>query len=186
MLKLSKLFGLKSGILLLAALITVLSLPAISQAQKSDSTGGLNQLKFLLGEWVGEGSGKPGEGTGGFTFSMDLQNHVMIRKNYADYPAIYNKAAYRHEDLMVIYQLPGDTLRAIFFDNEKHVINYDVNPGKNQKAVIFVSPATGKGWRYRLTLAEIDDKNLSIKFEMAPSIDPEKFSTYIDAKAHKK
>jgi hypothetical protein len=186
MLKLLKLFGVRSGLILLAAIFAIIAMPAILNAQQSDSAGGLNQLKFLLGDWIGEGSGQPGEATGGFTFSLDLQNHVMVRRNYADYPPMKGRPAYKHEDLMIIYQVSLDTLRAVFFDNEDHVINYDVNPGSDKKSVVFVSPATGQGWRYRLTMAEIDEKNMSIKFEMAPSVDPNKFSTYIDAKAHRK
>jgi hypothetical protein len=186
MLKSLNLFGVRSGLILLAAMFAVTAMPAISNAQQSDSTGGLNQLKFLLGDWIGEGSGQPGEATGGFTFSMDLQNHVMVRRNYADYPPMKDKPAYKHEDLMIIYSISTDTLRAIFFDNEDHVINYDVNPAPDKKSAIFISPATGQGWRYRLTMAEIDDKNMSIKFEMAPPADQNKFSTYIDAKAHRK
>ncbi len=74
---------------------------------------------------VGEGGADPGQGVGGFTFSLDLQNTVVVRKNYADYPATKDRPAFSHNDLMVIYG-EGEKMRAIYFDNEQHVINYTV------------------------------------------------------------
>jgi len=43
--------------------------------------------QFLLGEWQGEGSGKPGEGSAIFSFYLDLQENVLVRRNRVDYPA---------------------------------------------------------------------------------------------------
>src|SRR5438067_2074282 len=79
-------------------------------------------LQFLAGEWVGEGTGSPGQGTGGFTFKLDLQDKVMVRTNFAKYPATNGRPAATHEDLMVIYtEAPDQRLRAIYFDSENHV-----------------------------------------------------------------
>jgi hypothetical protein len=47
----------------------------------------LEPLAFLLGEWEASGGGKPGEGTGSATFALDLQDRVIIRTSYAEYPA---------------------------------------------------------------------------------------------------
>lgn len=68
-----------------------------------------NAFKFLIGEWVGEGTGAPGEGTGGFSFSYDLQNTVLVRKNFANYPATKDRPAFTHDDLMIVYQEAGKT-----------------------------------------------------------------------------
>ena len=47
----------------------------------------LKSLNFLLGEWIGEGSGSPGEAAGEFSFTSDLQNTILVRKSSARYPA---------------------------------------------------------------------------------------------------
>ena len=60
--------------------------------------------RFLLGEWAGEGGGQPGRGTGGFTFALDLQDKVMVRRNRAELPAAAGRPAAVHDDLMVVYQ----------------------------------------------------------------------------------
>jgi hypothetical protein len=174
--------------IIVAMLLGFFSVSGAQQtAQKSDTTGGIKQLSFLLGEWIGEGGGaNPGQGTGGFSFSMDLQNTVMLRKNYADYPATKDKPSYRHDDLMVIYQTRGDTMRAIYFDNEGHVINYTVDIFKDTKSAVFVSPPSPQGPRFRLTQTLTDDKTMTIKFEMASPGQPDTFSPYITASAHRK
>jgi hypothetical protein len=167
-------------------LLALLSVPIASYAQQADGAAGIGQINFLLGEWMGEGGGAPGQGTGGFTFSPDLQNTVLVRKNYAEYAATQDKPAYRHDDLMVIYQSPGDSLRAIYFDNEGHVINYAVDVLKDKKTVIFVSPPSARAPRFRLTNTLIDSTTMSIQFEMTPPGKPDSFSTYITATAHRK
>src|SRR5205823_11916691 len=43
--------------------------------------------RFLLGEWIGEGKGGPGQGKGAFSFTTELQGKVLVRRNRADYPA---------------------------------------------------------------------------------------------------
>src|SRR5262249_30403287 len=59
----------------------------------------------FLGDWEGAGSGGPGEGRGEFSFAPELQGAVLVRRNFAEYPASKDKPAYHHDDLMVIY--PG-------------------------------------------------------------------------------
>jgi hypothetical protein len=154
---------------------------------KPDTTGGINQLSFLLGEWVGEGGGASlSAETGGFTYSMDLQNSVMIKKNYADFAASQTRPAFRHEDLTVIYQVPGDTMRAIYFDNEGHVINYTVDIAKDKKSAVFVSPPMPQQPRFRLIQTLKDEKTMDMSFEMAPPGQPDAFSPYITAIMHRK
>src|SRR5438132_13192855 len=82
-------------------------------------------LQYLVGEWVGEGGGSPDEGSGGFSFTSELQGQIVIRKNWAQYPATKDRPAFRHDDLMILYR-QGDRVRAEYFDNERHVIRYAV------------------------------------------------------------
>jgi len=142
-------------------------------------------FRFLIGEWVGEGGGDPGQGVGGFTFSLDLQNTILVRKNYADYPATNDRPAFSHNDLMVVYR-EGDKFRAVYFDNEQHVINYTVSFSKDSSAVIFVSDVMTGAPRFRLTNTRQGTDSMKITFEFAPPGQPEAFNRYIDAVARRK
>jgi hypothetical protein len=140
-------------------------------------------LQFLVGEWTGEGSGSPGQGSGDFSFTPDVQGKVLVRKSFAEYPAANGKPAYRHDDLMIVYR-EGDAhkLRAIYFDNEDHVIRYDVEPVKD--GVTFVSEPSASAPRYRLIYTSAGAKAIKIKFDIAP---PGKdFKTYIEAAARRR
>jgi hypothetical protein len=138
-----------------------------------------------MGEWVGEGTGAPGEGTGGFTFSYDLQNTVLVRKNYANYPATKDRPAFTHDDLMIVYQESGKT-RAIYFDNEQHVINYSVTVSSDSGSIVFVSDAVPSTPRFRLTNTKMSTDKMAITFEIAPPGKPEAFTRYIEAVARRK
>jgi hypothetical protein len=143
--------------------------------------------EFLVGEWIGEGSGDPGKGSGGVTFSWDLQKKVLVRKNRAEFPAAQGRPAFVHEDLMVIYQSEGGgPIRAIYFDNEGHVINYAATFSDDKKLLTFLSDATPQSPRFRLTYTKEKDDLVGIKFEMAPPGKPDDFKTYLEGRARKK
>ena len=144
-----------------------------------------NGFRFLLGEWVGEGSGDPGQGTGGFTFTFDLQNAILVRKNYADYPATKDRPAFSHNDLMIMYR-EGEKFKAVYFDNEQHIINYTVSFSKDSSAVVFVSDVISGAPRFRLTNTKQGTDSMKIAFEIAPPGQPEAFNHYIDAVARRK
>lgn len=139
---------------------------------------------FLLGEWKGQGGGEPGQGTGGFTFKPDLQQRVLVRTNYSEYPASKDRPAYRHDDLMVIYrEKPSSPVQAIYFDNEGHVIHYGVTIDSAAKTAVFLSQPEAGSPRYRLTYTAKGADAVSIKFEVAPPDKPEQFKTFIEARA---
>jgi hypothetical protein len=57
------------------------------------------------------------------TFRPELDGTVLVRKTHLDYPATKERAAFGHDDLIYVYHDPQDnSLRAIFFDGEGHVI----------------------------------------------------------------
>ena len=156
-----------------------------AQAQKAASAG-WEEWRFLLGRWVGEGTGQPGQGSGGFSFTLDLQGKVLVRKNHADYPATKDRHAFSHEDLMVVYHEEGQpAARAIYFDNEGHVIHYGASFSVDGTTWVFLSDATPSTPRYRLTYTKEKNGRLGIKFEIAPPGKPDAFSTYIEAQARR-
>ena len=127
-------------------------------------------FQFLLGNWSGVGSGKPGEALGSTSFSFDLDKRIIVRKNRVEFPPKPNeKSGLVHDDLMIIYPQPGDsTYRAIYFDNEAHVINYTVSFPEKQSFVVFESEGPDNAPRFRLTYEIGSDSLLTIEFSIAP------------------
>jgi hypothetical protein len=139
--------------------------------------------QFLVGRWTGGGAGQPGQGTGSFSFTPDLDGKVLVRKSFAEYPAANGKPAFRHDDLMIVYR--DETSRqmlAMYFDSEGHVIPYSVKPADGG-GVVFVTEGASDTMRYRLTYSSTGADRLKLKFEIAP---PGKdFATYIEAAARR-
>lgn len=153
-----------------------------SQPRKSNWDG----WRFLVGNWVGEGSGGPGQGTGGFSFQPDLQGAVLLRKNYTEYPATKEKPAYRHEDLMIVYADPATKrTRAFYTDNEGHAIQYAATVSEDGKAITFLSDVLPSRPRYRLAYVKTQDDRVAITFEIALARKPDQFAKYIEARAHR-
>jgi len=143
------------------------------------------EFNFIIGEWIGEGGGAPGEAVGSSTFYFDLQKTVLIRKSFADYPAANNNPAFRHDDLMIIYR-EGKFIKAIYFDNERHVINYSASLSEDLKTITFVSDINPAAPRFRLIYTKRDENTMSISFEFAPPGKPDEFSKYLDGVVKKK
>ena len=138
-------------------------------------------LAWLLGDWKSDPD--QSGATGGFTFEMKVQDHVMVRTNYSNAPASAGKPASRHEDLMMIYA-DGDKLKADYADSEGHVIRYDVKTGVGK--VMFESNEKANEPRYRLTYTKNSDGTLSGAFDIAaPGATPDAFKPYLSWKAHK-
>lgn len=141
-------------------------------------------LAPLLGQWVGEGKGAPGEGTGGFSFEPGLQGKVVLRRNFAEYPKTAERPAFRHDDLTVVYQVDGQgPLRADYYDNEGHVIRYTVTA--EGKTIRFLGDVTAGAPRFRLTYTITGADTVRIQFDIAPPGKPEAFNPYLDATARR-
>jgi hypothetical protein len=142
--------------------------------------------EFLIGEWVGEGGGQPGQGSGRFSFARELQGKVLVRRNRAEFPAAQGRPALTHEDLMVTYQPDASgSSKAIYFDSEGHVINYAATLSDQGRTLTFVSDAAAGAPRFRLSYTKIGDDRVTIKFEIAPPGKPDEFKTYLEGGAHR-
>jgi hypothetical protein len=140
--------------LLAALIIATAALPA--SAQNAD----WKQLDFLMGKWTAvAGDSLLGGGTGASSFEFDLDRKIIIRRNFASYDS-----GVKHADLMIIY-LDG-AMRAIYFDNEGHVIRYNVSvPAANR--MVLESDGAQAGPKYRFTYW-LEGALLHAKFEIAP------------------
>lgn len=139
---------------------------------------------YLIGEWVGEGNGQPGQGEGSFSFQTELDGKILVRKNHTVFPETANVAAKIHDDLLIVYQgNPGGSQEAIYFDNEGNTIKYKMSFTEN--SIILTSEKSANSPRFRLSYIKIDDKTVNITFEMASPDSPESFKTYLSGKAFK-
>jgi hypothetical protein len=145
-------------------------------------------LRFLVGEWTGEGGGSStGQGMGTYTFLPELDGKVLVRRNSADYPAANGRPAVHHEDVMTVYlESEGRAPEAIYFDNEGHVIHYTLEIDSAGKVVRFVSPPQPGQPRYRLTYRETANGVVAGQFEVAPPGKPEGFVRYMEWSARRK
>lgn len=155
-----------------------------SNAQKPLDNPQWASWQFLIGEWVGEGSGQPGEGSGYFSFLPDLQNTVLMRKSHAEYPASKDRPAFSHDDLMIVYQ--DTSTKAMYIDNEGHIINYSVEFSKDKNSVTFVSSFSPTSPRYRLIYIKLDNSRVKTTFEIAPPGEPDAFVQYLEGTAQRK
>ncbi len=170
--------------LLVLALIVWAGQPSSAQtAAKPDPWAG---LRFLVGTWEAKttGGNAQAQGTGTYTFQLELKDHVLARHSgYASCkgPGDFNC---EHGDLLYIYpEGPGPAMRAIYFDNEGHVIHYSVTAPKPGTAVL-ESDVAQPGPQFRLVY-ELDGDLMSGKFQirMPGKVD---FATYLEWSGRKK
>jgi hypothetical protein len=142
-----------------------------------------DKWNWLIGDWAGQGSGEPGKGGGTFSFKFDLDKKILVRKSHSEYPATNDKPAIFHEDLMIVYpDSTGNPGKAVYFDNESHVIHYTIT--YSDKSIQLTSDKSANVLVFRLTYISLDDSTVNTKFEM--SQDGEKFITYIEGLSKKK
>lgn len=140
----------------------------------------LDKWKWLIGEWVGEGSGQPGQGAGTFTFSFDLNQKVIIRKSHSEYSASGNTPKVIHDDLMIVYpDINGLQDRAIYFDNEGHTILYTAV--FQDKSIVLTSEKAPGSPIFRLTYTLLENDIVNTRFEMSP--DGINFKAYVEGKS---
>jgi regulator of extracellular matrix RemA (YlzA/DUF370 family) len=171
---------LRLAILLIAALAGAPSsrLAAAGQAPAWD------RWAFVVGEWVGEGSGNPGQGTARFSFAFDLDRRILVRKSHNEFPASAGRPAAVHDDLLIVYP-EGSRTRAVYFDNEDHVIYYTLEPSTSLKALTLVSDTTAGAPRFRLVYSAAGDGTLRIRFDIAPPDKPDAFAAYLEGTARR-
>ncbi|HTU91576.1 MAG TPA: hypothetical protein VMF69_15950 [Gemmataceae bacterium] len=142
-------------------------------------------FRFLIGSWISDG--RPEEGTGSFTLEPDLGGKILIRRNLANLPAAKGRPAAKHEDLMIVYRVPGgQTFQASYFDNEGHIIQYSVRSLPDKKGLVFLSTLEKSLPRFRLTYTKSNADKVAVKFEIAPPNKADAFKTYLEGTVRRK
>lgn len=155
--------------MLLALLLSSFT-PADANAQTPQA---MADLDFLAGSWDAVG-GPPGS-SGGTAFRWDAQGRILVRTNHAEYPAMQGRPASRHDDLMVIYVENTAPLRAIYFDNEGHVIRYTASSSTGDTLVL-VSEARAGEPRFRLSYSKMPGDRLAGEFASSRPDAPDTFA----------
>ena len=165
---------------LLALALAFLTLPLAAQTKPDPFAA----IQFLTGTWEAKGSGPGGVSpTGTYTFAPDLKNHLLSRFATTDKgckgPVSFDCD---HGDMLYIYPEAG-SLRAIYFDNEGHVLHYAVTT-PTPTSVLFLSDAAQPGPQFRLTY-ELKSGVMYGKFQMHMPGSPD-WTTYLDWSGAKK
>jgi hypothetical protein len=130
---------------------------------------GLEPLGYLIGRWKDDTrSGDPGEATAGEeSWQLALDGRILVREAWCEFPATEKRAAFRHEDLLVVFPESDGELRAIFWDSEGHSIRYrEVHVDPDGKGVGLVSDPTAPGPRQWLQYRFEPPDHLSAVFSL--------------------
>jgi hypothetical protein len=152
-------------LLILPALAIALSAHAQNASQP---TNPFQQLSFLNGTWEAKTVNAPAvTARGTYIFRTELNGHILARHSTSNSASCKGPADFDcdHGDLLYVYaDAPGQPLRAIYFDNEGHVIHYTVTVPTAATAE-FLSDSSQPGPQFRL-LYELKGTAMSGKFQM--------------------
>jgi len=171
----SRLWQIECGVLLLLAALTL-----TAQAQQpKPASDPWRPLAFMLGDWTASGTKEQAAATGGLSFNLELGGKILVRRNFAEYPAQEaGKPPIRHEDLLIVYPSPSDSqYAAIYFDNEGHVINYVMSYDEQKSTVRMESKGPEQAPRFRLDYVLNPDSTLNVAFSIAQPADTFKVYT---------
>jgi hypothetical protein len=146
--------------------VALLWLPMSAQTPAKTSPDPFQDLTFLEGTWDANVQNNAAvQLSGRYTFGRELNGHILARHSTSDAkctaPANFDCA---HGDLLYVFQdASGSPLKAIYFDNEGHVIHYNVSTPKPGVAV-FLSPPS-QGPQFRLTY-ELTGSVMTGRFQM--------------------
>ncbi len=150
------------------AIATVLScLPLFAQAPTNAAAAdSFRSLAFLEGTWdANVQSNAAIKLAGRYTFNRELDGHILARHATND-PGCKAPRSFdcSHSDLLYVFQdVPGSPLKADYFDNEGHVIHYEVTTPTSTSVVFLSTP--GPGPQFRLSY-ELSGQVMTGRFQM--------------------
>ena len=150
----------------LLSVVPALFLFVCSLASAQSAPDPFAPLAFLLGTWEAKTINNPTvTASGSYSFRAELNGHILARHSTANGCKGPDDFNCQHGDLLYIYtEGPGRPLRAIYFDNEGHVIHYTVTAPTPTTAE-FLSDANSPGPQFRL-LYELKDSVMSGRFQI--------------------
>ena len=153
-------------------LVPLAAAVSVCGEQSAIPTDPFGPLKFLVGSWRGEQTGKPGKGVSDRTYSFVLGNQFLEVKNTSTYPPQEkNKTGEIHQDMgMIGYDKARKRLVFRQFHQEGFVNTYVQQDSSDPKKIIFVSEAIeniSPGWRARETYSILNENEFVERFELA-------------------
>jgi hypothetical protein len=152
----------------------------LAQSAPAPASDNWKPLRFLMGAWEAKtkGGSAAAVGSGTYSFQLELRDHVLSRRSVnagCKGPADYDC---EHTDLLYVYhEGPGRSYQAIYFDNEGHVIHYEISfPGTSR--VVFLSSSSQPGPQFRLSY-ELKGVTMYGKFQMRAPGQTE-FTSYLE------
>lgn len=147
--------------------LLLVALPVAAQSTPSSPINPWKALSFLQGTWEAKATGGQGvSATGTYTFRSELGGHILARHSTSE-AGCKGSDNYDcdHHDLLYIYQdAPGQSLKAIYFDNEGHVVHYNVST-PDATTAIFLSDGSQPGPQFLLTY-QLKGAVMAGKFQM--------------------
>ena len=167
------------GVLAVAFLCTTI-VCAQNSSTTAPASDSWKSLQFLMGTWEAktQGGSAGAVGSGTYTFQLELRNHILARHSTSDGCKGPEAFDCEHGDLLYIYEdAPAQPYKAIYFDNEGHVIHYDVST-PNATSAVFLSDSSQPGPQFRL-IYELRGSTMYGKFQMRMPGQAE-FKTYLE------
>jgi len=139
---------------------------------------------FLIGTWEAKTAGGTADAkvSGIYSFAPELRGHILARHSGSASCKAPTDFDCEHSDQLYLYP-EGAGIKAIYFDNEGHVIHYDVTTPTPTSAVFLSDPA-GSGPQFRL-IYERKNVTLSGKFQIRMPGQTE-FKSYLEWSGGKK
>ncbi|MGA8493329.1 MAG: hypothetical protein WB711_23105 [Terriglobales bacterium] len=150
----------------IASLLFLLATPLLAQNSATPVVDPWKALRFLEGTWEAKAKGDAGIAVNGtYSFKTELDDHVFARHSKKSDCKGPTEFDCEHADLLYVYQdAPSQPLKAIYFDNEGHVLHYDVSTPDSTTA-LFVTDSSQPGPQFRLVY-ELKGTVMSGKFQM--------------------
>jgi hypothetical protein len=155
---------------ILALCSVILALPLLAQETPGPAADDpWKAVAFLEGTWGATARGNPGVAVAGtYTFARELRDHVLARHSTSN-SACTGPATFdcEHADVFYIYEeASGQPLKAIYLDNEGHVIHYAVS-STGAGTAVFLSDVSRPGPQFRL-IYELKGSVMTGKFQIRP------------------
>ena len=139
----------------LLALCATAALPTFAQTAPPPAADPWAPLAFLEGTWAAKATRPDGVAVdSAYLFRRELKGHVMARRAVST-TACAGPASFDcdHSDELIVYQeQPGQPLKALYVDNEGHVIHYVVSTPAPDDAVFLSEAAAGPRFRLEYKL----------------------------------